>query len=218
MFRFWRLEVVEAYWVSWVVVVDECGGFVWDYFCGEVVCVDSGEVVDRIYDYGPVYRGSDERDWVRRVDPGRLREFWRLRRRLRRRQVFLRRARFFVERGYEVDYDRLLSNEKFVFTVYSERTVKVLEWFEERGLKPVLDKIIDILKDVEPVALSRTIRGRYLLAYIIYEILSGKDPVYSELGDLKTLVGGNTFGRLKKLAYSIVARHRSLLEEVVGDE
>jgi len=76
--------------------VDECGGFVWDYFCGEVVCVDSGEVVDRIYDYGPVYRGSDERDWVRRVDPDRLREFWRLRRRLRRRQVFLRRARFLL--------------------------------------------------------------------------------------------------------------------------
>ena len=30
-----------------------CNGYlIWDYFNGDVICSDCGEVVDRIYDYG----------------------------------------------------------------------------------------------------------------------------------------------------------------------
>ena len=65
------------------------------------------------------------------------------------------------------------------------------------------------------MAFTRTIRGRYLLAYLVYELLRGRDPRYDELDGLRLLVGDTTFKRLKKLARLIVNKHREALEEVI---
>ena len=209
-----------------MIVMDECRQLVWDYTRGEVVCMDNGEVVDRIYDYGPVIRRKEAIERERVEELKRLRrygyradwELWRLRRRLRKRYKLLRLAKSITSRGYFVDYDKLFYVERFVFTVYSKRSVEVLEWFEKKDLRPVLDKIISVLGDREPIVFTRTIRGRYLLAYLVYEFLRGRDPGYNELDGLRIHISANTFRRLKKLARTIVIKHKPLLEEVVKDE
>ena len=183
--------------------------------------MDNGVVVDRIYDYSPVHVREETRERARVVERRRLRIYaglCRLKRRLRRHYGLLRLAESIASRGYLVDYDGLLAGERFVFTIFSERSMGVLEWFEERGLRRILDRILGVLGDVEPIALSRTIRGRYLLAYLIYELLRGRDPAYKDLGDLRALVSYNMFRRLKKLARSIITKHKPILEEAVGNE
>jgi|GEM_PF-1585280 len=208
------------------MVMSECSKLVWDYSTGEVICIENGEVIDKIYDYGPVIRRTEaiERERVEELKRFRRygyradRELRRLKHRLRKRYKLLRLAKSITSRGYFVDYDKLFSMERFVFTIYSKRSVGVLEWFEKKDLRPVLDKIISVLGDREPIVFTRTIRGRYLLAYLVYEFLRGKDPGYNELDGLRIHISANTFRRLKKLARTIFIKHKPLLEKVVKDE
>ena len=210
-----------------MIAMDECGQLVWDYTRGEVVCMDTGEVVDRIYDYGPVHVGEEAREWARVEERKRLRrygyradrELRRLKHRLRKHYRLLRLARSITSRGYMVDEERLLRQGRFVLTVYSRKSIEVLDWFEKKGLRPVLDRIIGVLGEVEPLAINRSIRGRYLLSYIVYELLRGRYTFsYRDLDGLKPLVSETTFNRLLRIARSIINKHKTLLEEAVGNE
>ncbi len=118
-----------------------------------------------------------------------------------------------------MDEERLLRQGRFVLTVYSRKSIEVLDWFEKRGLRPVLDRIIGVLGEVEPLAINRSIRGRYLLSYIVYELLRGRYTFsYRDLDGLKPLVSETTFNRLLRIARSIINKHKTLLEEAVGNE
>lgn len=124
-----------------MIAMDECRQLIWDYTHGEVVCMDTGEVVDRIYDYGPVHVGEEAREWARAEERKRLRrygyradrELRRLKHRLRKHYRLLRLARSITSRGYMVDEERLLRQGRFVLTVYSRKSIEVLDWFEKRG-------------------------------------------------------------------------------------
>ncbi|MEB3772528.1 MAG: hypothetical protein GSR82_02475, partial [Desulfurococcales archaeon] len=141
----------------------ECSKLVWDYSTGDVICAENGEVVDRIYDYGPVIRRTEtiereraeERKRLRRYGYQADREFRRLKRRLWKHYRLLRLARSITSRGYLVDEERLLEQGRFVLTVYSKRTAEILGWLERKRLRPVLDRIIDVLGEVEPLAINR---------------------------------------------------------------
>jgi len=209
---------------SWVMAMStgECRNLVWDHFTGDVICVDNGEVIDRIYDYGPVYEKPEvaERRLIelRRLYRRCSKDVRELQLKIKRHTRLLRLARSTTARGYLVDYDRLLGNGRLVLTVYSRRSLGVLEWFRRRGLLPVLDRIISVLSDLEPRAFSRTIRGRYMLAYMVYEMIRGRDPSYQQLDGLRGFISFTTFRRIKREAREIVAKHGSLLMGVIKNE
>ena len=196
-----------------------CDQLIWDYRAGYVICRDTGEVVDRIYDYGPVYEKPETIE-RRRVEQRRRKRRNRsiddVRSRLRRYLGLLRLAKSITSRGYViVDYNKLLESSKFVFTVYSRRSLKALEWFKAKHLLPVLDKIIDVVSDLEPRAMARTVRGRYILAYIVYEMIQGRDLSYRQLDGLRHLISFNSFKKLRREARKIVMKHALILKEVI---
>ncbi len=202
------------------MAMSECSRLVWDNFTGDVICVDSGVVVDKIYDYSPVYEKPEtiERGRMELRRRRRNRSIDDVRRRLRRHLRLLSLARSITSRGFIIDYEKLLGNGKLVFTVYSRRSLRAVEWFRERGLLPVLDRIIGVLGDLEPRAVARTIRGRYILAYLVYELLHGRDPSYQQLDGLRELIGFNAFTKIKREALKIVMRYPHILKEVMEND
>lgn len=184
----------------------ECGGeLVWDYERGEVTCSRCGLVVDRIYDYGPPREKEETREREKLLE----RRKPRINRQLRRYRLYLRRyekARRYVEGKpwLEIDYDLVLSTGKMINSIKSKSTLRAEKNIEEHGLWETINKTITLIEQVYPVALARTRRSKYALAYIVYNLrekhrLPSQDEV-TEIFQVST----TSYKRLVKIAKTIV--------------
>ncbi len=182
-----------------------CSGYlVWDYERGEVICSSTGEVVDRIYDYGPTIMKPETRERLELE----------LRSKPKRNHLELRYSRdyrVYLEaekrvRGKPwlvVDYDKLLKTRRFVKTISSHNTIRALDNIRRLGLERDLKKVMELIETVEPSALSRTERARNALAYIVMSFLDKHRPP----DPLETVeifqISNTTYKRLERVAKRI---------------
>ncbi|MEM1696400.1 MAG: hypothetical protein QXQ90_07370 [Desulfurococcaceae archaeon] len=168
---------------------------VYDYSEGYVVDAETGEVVDRIYDYSPPRPRSDDSAVVenkKRVRmPGKG---------LGRLIKAYRRLVEYEKQGYIVDYEKALSN-RMIKTLVHERSVKAEKHFAEKGLLNKLAEIVEEL-DKRGVTSGLTIRGRLVLAYVVYKLSRGETPRYNEV---QGVVSESTFRRIKRRAQRLIA-------------
>ena len=119
--------------------MSECRQLIWDYERGDVICLDTGEVVDRILDVAPpLYQESRVQERLRisvkvfrkyrsPIPPSYPEDL-----------ELYRRAKRFEERGYIVDYDKLFSQRRFVETVYSLESYEAIQKLQGLSLKHFL--------------------------------------------------------------------------------
>ncbi len=185
-----------------------CGGeLVWDDERGEVTCSRCGLVVDRIYYYGPP-RESEEsmermREAARRHRPRSNRhEIARYR---------LHRERYYMARRYvegkpwlEVDYDQVIETGRMIHTIRSRATIEAEDNIEKLGLREPLEKTLKLIEEKYPMALARTKRSRYALAYIIYTLTNKKRyPDDREVIEIFR-ISQTSYKRLQRIASRII--------------
>lgn len=163
---------------------------VYDYAEGYVVDARTGEVVDRIYDYSPP-RGDQRPEVAKDRFAGR-----RPGERLKRLYEAYRRFVYLEERGFVVEFEKLLSCERRVKTLKHERSIRAERYFAELGLLDTLAKIVEEL-DAKGYTSGMTLRGRLVLAYVLYKLSRGETPRYSEL---RGVVSESTFRKIKARA------------------
>ncbi len=182
-----------------------CGGeLVWEYERGEVTCSKCGLVVDRIYYYGPPRVNEDEvlamhnelKKRARRLDK-------------RRYKLYLKRYRMaqrYVKNKpwIEVDYDKVVETGRMVYTMRSHASIIAEKNIKERKLDKPLEKIIETLREKYPIALARTHRSKYALAYIIYTFIEKKKYPSQEETTRIFQISITSYRRLVKLAKKII--------------
>ncbi|MEM0235981.1 hypothetical protein [Thermofilum sp.] len=163
---------------------------VYEYSEGYVVDAETGEVVDRIYDYSPPRPRSDDSavaENKKRVRvPGKG---------LGKLIKAYRRLVEYEKQGYIVDYEKALSN-RMIKTLKHERSMKAEKYFAEKGLLDKLSKIVEDL-DARGVTSGMSFRGRLAFAYIVYKLARGETPKYS---DVRGIVSESTFRRIRSKA------------------
>lgn len=161
---------------------------VYDYSEGYVIDAETGEVVDRIFDYSPPRRTQEDRVELEhkkiKYTPGK---------KLRRLVEAYQRLIIYEEQGYIVDYERLV-HDKMIKTLKHERSARAEKYFAEKG---VLDKLMKTVIELDERGLTSgmTLRGRLVLAYILYKMSRGETPEY---GELKKIVSDTTIRRIKQ--------------------
>ncbi len=181
---------------------------IWDYERGEVICSSTGEVVDKIYDYTPhplheKIEVIEQRQKLVRTRPKRNP----VEKKYRKHLLFYNKASRIIESKpwLTVDYDKLFKIGRFIKTLSSHSTNKALRNIEEKGIRRDLDKVIEIIKEVEPAAVSRTERAKYALAYIVLKLaLTSNPPEVAEVTRLFN-ISTTTYRRLERLAKRIIA-------------
>ncbi len=189
-----------------------CGGpLIWDYEKGEVICSNCGYVVDRIYDYGPPRVDESEEIWreIRiRNNPRRNP----LTRKYRHHYRLYREAESYV-RGkpwLEIDYDKFFETGKMVNTIKSRATIEAEKKIEDRKLWGVINRGIEYIRKTHPIALARSGRGKYALAYIVAVYLDKKTlPSPEEVIDTFN-ISETSYRRLVKIAKEIISIKRPI--------
>ncbi len=140
----------------------ERGYLIWDYERGEVIDASTGEVVDRIFYYGPPRPRAEEEKPRRPRYSGGRRDWVRYR--------LYRRGLELETRGYLVDYDKLFRQRRFIRTIYSELDLEVIRRLKRKlGYRfRVVDRIVKLLEEDGFIVSGLTIRWRYILAYMVY--------------------------------------------------
>lgn len=186
----------------------KCREEVWDYNNGFVICIDTGEVIDRIYDYSNYRFDTEEahnRVEVLKVKGGYSRKYHdylaleRRAKRLTKGKPWLR-----------VNYVKLYEQGKFIKTITSLRSASAVDRVINGGIHEVLDKIIKIIEDIEPAALARTERAKYALAYIVYLKTLGKCIDLLKLVEMFN-ISQTTIKRLEKIADRVYSKVSILL-------
>jgi transcription initiation factor TFIIIB Brf1 subunit/transcription initiation factor TFIIB len=182
-----------------------CGGqLIWDYERGEIVCSRCGLVVDKIYYYGPPRsRGEEETPTQEQQAPTR-----RIKREYRIHMSRYRMARRYVRNRpwLEVDYDTVIETGRMIRSIKSKTTLEAEKNIMELGLKDRLDEILKLIEKIYPVALARTDRSRYALAYMLYKILSsGRLPREEEVIRI-FMISPTSYKRLEKTLDKILER------------
>jgi hypothetical protein len=170
---------------------------VYDYQEGYVIDAETGEVVDRIYDYSPPSRGADTCPSVER-DARQRREFKSSYERYKEHYRVYREARRLEERGFVVDYSRLFT-VGFKNSLRRRTSVAVEQRFRELGLLDELNKIIEEIGERAPHVLARSRRAQLLIAYALRELRAGRRPSYSQC-PVKDLVHESLFRATLKVA------------------
>lgn len=186
------------------------GILVWED--GFVIDTSTGEVVDRIYDYGPLREKWETREYLSLKLRGRSeleRGMKKLKRRLRRLVSLYNQAKKLEEAGFSVDYSRL-KKHNYVDDPYGalENFKKMLE---EETLQ-LLDKIIESLKNKEPTAFMRTLRARYVLAHMILTLARGGKIKHTSY---EFTVSRTTYNRLSHIARKIYKKHKQLINQIL---
>ncbi len=184
-----------------------CGGeLVWDYERGEVTCSRCGLVVDRIYYYGPPRMTEEvrekERESLRRHYPKRNKEF---------REYRIHRARYYMARKYvedkpwlEVDYDKVIETGKMIHSIKSKATIEAEKNIGEKDLWEPINRTLKLIEETYPIALARTKRSKYALAYIVYKYIKEKKyPSDREVVEIFK-ISGTSYKRLLKVADKII--------------
>ncbi len=185
----------------------ECGGqLVWDYERGEVTCSRCGLVVDRIYYYGPGRVNEDENikreQLIKRRGPGRRPSTRRYRLYLRRYRLAQRYVR--DKPWLEIDYEQVVETGRMVNSIKSRATIIAEKNIEENELWDPINEVIEILREKYPIALARTNRSKYALAYIIYMVTrKHRFPREEEIIDIFQ-ISETSYKRLLKLAKRII--------------
>lgn len=161
---------------------------IYDYKEGYVIDAETGEVVDRIYDYSPSMMTQYEREIEPESDRIKYRP-WRLKKLIE----TYRKIVIYEERGYIVDYEKLVHN-KMINALKHEKSLKAEKYFAEKGILDKLKRTIEEL-DERGLTSGMTIRGRLVLAYILYKLSHGEIPEYQEL---RKIVSDSTIRRIKK--------------------
>jgi len=183
------------------------GALVWDYERGEIVCTLTGEVVDRIYDYSPVY---EKQETIERIELN-------LRNRPRRNpiekkysrdyHIYMRaRNRIKNKPWLSIDYDKLFKTRRFIRTITSYSTLKALDNIERLGLREKLEEILGVIEAIEPSALARTERARNALAYILLNIIEYSRPPDPRQTIEIFQISITTYRRLERVAKRIYSK------------
>jgi uncharacterized Zn finger protein (UPF0148 family) len=192
-----------------------CGGdLVWDYESGEIVCSRCGLVVDRIYDYGATREREDTIEWREvkiKSNPRKNKILHRYRLRMK---LYVR-AKYYVrdKPWLEIDYDKLLRTGRMIRSIKSTATIKAEKNIEEKNLWSIIDKGIEFIEKHYPIALARSGRGKYALAYIIYNyIWKNHIPDPQEVTSIFN-ISETSYKRLLKLAKKIVSIKASIINK-----
>ncbi len=184
-----------------------CGGpLVWDYREGEVICSSCGYVVDRIYDYGPPREDEEEQIWREikiRKNPRRNPTTPRYRLHMK----LYHRAYSYVKNKpwLEIDYERVFETGKMINTIKSRATIDAERKISDKNLWKQIDEGIKFIEKTYPVALARSGRGKYALAYIVTTYLkTGSYPPVKEVVDTFN-ISETSYRRLIKIAREILS-------------
>jgi hypothetical protein len=170
---------------------------IYDYQEGYVIDAETGEVVERIYDYSPPSRGDACSRGAER-DARQRREFKSSYERYKEHCRVYREARRLEERGFVVDYSRLFT-VGFKNSLRKRMSVAVEQRFRELGLLPELEEILEEIGEKAPHVLARSRRAQLLIAYALRELRAGRRPSYSQ-SPVKDLVHESLFRTALKIA------------------
>ena len=192
------------------------GKIIWDYIRGEVICSSTGEVIDRIYDYGPVHEKLETIEQRNLLLKNRPRVNFIKRRYRKHLRTYIVAERMIKDKPWlHVDYDKLFETGKFIHTIRSKSTDRALKNVREKGLEEKLKRIIDLMKEIDPVAVSRTERAKLALAYILLNYIEKNSP--PDIGKTVSIfsISHTTYRRLERIARrlynKIVAKTEALL-------
>jgi len=176
-----------------------CRQKVWDYPEGVVVCLENGEVVDRIYDYSPPRTREDEQQpqlhlWHR---PKKVVHGY-----LRRLKVYMKLLSYEKQLGdsYVVDEEKFMEahmkNKNQVRTVKHIRSLGIVLTDKDEELIRIGEEFVS---KKAPHLLSRSERGKKALSFLVGCILvDGEMPKPKQVVE-KFHISWTTYKRLKKL-------------------
>lgn len=177
------------------------GEIIWDYDRGEVICSSTGEVIDRIYDYGPIHERPETIEQRHLLLKNRPRINIVERRYRKHLRTYIIAERMIRDKPWlHVDYDRLFETGKFIHTIRSRSTDRALKNVKQNGLEKKLKKILDLIKEIDPVAISRTERAKLALAYILLNYIEKNTP--PDIGETVSIfnISHTTYRRLDRIA------------------
>ncbi|MET1159690.1 MAG: TFIIB-type zinc ribbon-containing protein [Thermoprotei archaeon] len=190
-----------------------CGNsLIWDYVSGLIICSSCGYVVDRIYDYGPIYEDEETIIWREiktRSNPRRNPLIGRV----RRHNKLYRLASSYIRNKpwLEIDYDKLFEKGKLVNTIKSRASIEAEKNISEMGLWDIVNEGLKIIEERNPAALARSSRGKYALAYIV-AVYTKKHKFPSLEEVMKTFnISETSYRRLLKIAREIVSVSKPIL-------
>lgn len=183
------------------------GKIVWDYIRGEVICSSTGEVIDRIYDYGPIrerLETIEQRNLLLKNRPKTNSIERRYRKHLR---TYIVAQKMIKDKPWlHVDYDKLFETGKFIHTIRSKSTDQALKNVRRSGLEKKLKEMIDLIREIDPVAVSRTERAKLALAYILLNYIEKNTP--PDIGETIAIfnISHTTYRRLERIARRLHSR------------
>lgn len=184
-----------------------CGGaLVWDEEEGYVVCSSCGLVVDRIYEEKHTRIREDET-----TSAGKKKGSWRrvispeYRERLR---LYEKSFRMIKKKPwFEVDYGKVFAEKRFVETLISKASKEAIENISRLEYWGLVKKGLLVIESTNPAFLSRSIRGKYALAYLVAHILEKNDePDVDEFTKIFNM-STSSYVRLRKTAWQIVKQY-----------
>ena len=153
---------------------------IYDYREGCVIDAETGEVVERIYDYSPPSRDVEKCGDEKRSSPRRAQV---VSRKYYRNRSLYAKAKRLERKGFVVDYSKLFS-VGFKWSLKRPSSLKLEQFFKELGLLPELEEIIREISREAPHLLTRSRRAQLLIAYVLRELRAGRTPSYSEFKDI----------------------------------
>jgi len=175
---------------------------IYDYEEGCVVDAETGEVVERIYDYSPPSRDTESCGDGKR---GSQRRAQIVSKRYYRNRGLYAKARRLERKGFVVDYSRLFS-VGFKWSLKRPSSLRLEQFFRELGLLPELEEIIGEIAREAPHLLTRSRRAQLLVAYVLRELRAGRMPSYSEFKDI---VSDGLFRKAVRIANRLLYKTNS---------
>lgn len=175
---------------------------IWDLRDGVVVDVDTGEVVDRLYeDEVFPYRPLDIYRYMDNSSNGVKRRLLKIHRKS------LRRGDSII--NYE-KFEEGLRTGRFVETIIKWKTVKALSGLSDDE-RVLLLSVSDLLSTIDPSIHGRSIRGRLALSYVFLKYIEdGECPPIGEVMK-KFKISNLSFWRIKKY---VLENSEALLDKI----
>ena len=184
-----------------------CSTLIWDYKFGEIVCADNGEVVGKIYDYSPSYE-EQEQPHPRREPRRVIKAFTISMKKYNKKLQIYRRMMMLEQRlgdKYVVDEEKFfeihMNKKNQIMTIKHRKTLEIKTTPEDER---VIDEGKKYLEEHAPHLLSRGLRGKLALSYIVGHILKYQSLPKGRTITAKFKISATTWKRLKRLALQIV--------------
>ncbi len=184
-----------------------CGGIlVWDYQRGEVICSSCGLVVDRIYDYSPLRENEETITWRNikiRNNPKKNKKLHEYKLHIR---LYIKAQSYVKDKPWlEIDYEKIFRTGKMINTIKSSATIRAEKNITDKKLWKQIEHGLRIIEEIHPVALARSGRGKYALAYIVSTYIHKNFfPGQKEVIEIFN-ISETSYKRLIKLAKKILS-------------